>query len=323
MPRQTWLADAAREAVRLAGVGGVTEVSGWTTRGSTSFSPRGVVVHHDASGSGSGNAGALNIIIHGRSDLPGPLAQYQLGRNGHIWVVAAGRANHAGSGSWQGLSGNSSMIGIEAANNGTGEPWGANQIAVYTALCAVLIKRLNRAPLYVCGHKEWTTRKIDPHGGVFGSARNLSTFRSRISGSDFSSGGEHNMFVSEGDKGDAVMYIQRLLNDAGAKDDKGNKLTTDGDYGALTSQGIKNFWKQATGSTYHGKRVTSNVLRILQRKVFRAGEPGPRGPAGPKGDPGPRGEPGPPGEPGEPGIPGPPGKTPKRVAIAGDVVEYE
>src|SRR5580700_4344959 len=50
---------------------------------------------------------------------PGPLAQLGLGRDGTFYVVAAGRCNQAGQGSWQGVTtGNSSFIGIEAENTG-------------------------------------------------------------------------------------------------------------------------------------------------------------------------------------------------------------
>ena len=47
--------------------------------------------------------------------LPGPLAQLGLGRDGAYFVIAAGRAIHAGLGKFKGIvTGNSSFIGIEA-----------------------------------------------------------------------------------------------------------------------------------------------------------------------------------------------------------------
>jgi peptidoglycan hydrolase-like protein with peptidoglycan-binding domain len=58
---------------------------------------------------------SLRVLIEGRSNLPGPLAQLGLGRDGTCYVIAAGRCNHAGAGLWQGVStGNSSFIGTEA-----------------------------------------------------------------------------------------------------------------------------------------------------------------------------------------------------------------
>lgn len=142
----------------------VVEHSGWTGRGSTTFNPRGVVDHHTAAG-GSSDAPSLRICIYGRADLSGPLAQIVLGRTGTVHLIAAGRANHAGRGGWQGLSGNSSVFGIEAENNGVGEPWSDAQIKAYIRVNAALCDMMGRGADWVCGHKEWAPgRKIDPNG---------------------------------------------------------------------------------------------------------------------------------------------------------------
>jgi N-acetyl-anhydromuramyl-L-alanine amidase AmpD len=39
--------------------------------------------------------------------------------NDKAYVIAAGRANHAGEGGWKGLSGNSSVYGLEIEHTGT------------------------------------------------------------------------------------------------------------------------------------------------------------------------------------------------------------
>src|SRR5215475_8543429 len=90
---------------------------GWETRGRGEMGTvKGVMCHH-TSGAPTGNMPSLGVVTNGRSDLPGPLAQLCLGRDGTFFVVAAGRCNHAGLGNWQGLtSGNSYLIGIEAEN---------------------------------------------------------------------------------------------------------------------------------------------------------------------------------------------------------------
>lgn len=150
----------------------VIEVDGWRTRGSSTFNPRGVVVHHTAGGS-TGDMGSLRICTTGRSDLPGPLAQVGLGRSGTCYVIAAGRANHAGSGGYRGLSGNSSVWGIEAENNGS-QPWPQVQLDAYYRLCAALLELIGKDANWVCGHKEWTTRKPDPH------SLNMPAFRSSV-----------------------------------------------------------------------------------------------------------------------------------------------
>ena len=106
----TWLANVLENAGLK-----VAEQSGWQTRGRTDMGTvRGVMCHHTA-GPKTGNMPSLGIITNGRSDLPGPLSQLGLGRDGTIYIVAAGRANHAGAGNWQGVTtGNSSFIGVEA-----------------------------------------------------------------------------------------------------------------------------------------------------------------------------------------------------------------
>mgnify|MGYP000928087272 CR=1 FL=1 len=159
MGHQLWIANTLRAHGLV-----VHEVSGWQTRGSAAFNPRGVVCHHTASHAGSDHP-ALGIVTNGRPDLAGPLCNVLLARNGDCWVVAAGRANHAGTGGWQGLTGNSSVLGIEAENNGVGEPWPAAQLDAYVRLCAALADGAGFSPATVCYHREWApARKIDPAG---------------------------------------------------------------------------------------------------------------------------------------------------------------
>src|SRR5690606_40573747 len=79
----------------------VTYVSGWQNRGAPfGRVPVGMIDHHDASASSSGTWGALGVVTSGRPGLPGPLSQFFVARGSvpRIAVVAAGRANHAGSG---------------------------------------------------------------------------------------------------------------------------------------------------------------------------------------------------------------------------------
>src|SRR4051794_27978188 len=162
----SWLADTLRSA-NLP----VVEVHGWLRRGVGDLtSPRGVICHHTA-GPLAGNAPSLNTVIHGRTGLPGPLAQLLLARNGTYYVVAAGRANHAGAGAWQGItSGNASFIGIEAENTGhtTGpksDPWPTVQMNAYRWGVAAILGRIGAGPSMCCGHREYALppgRKPDP-----------------------------------------------------------------------------------------------------------------------------------------------------------------
>lgn len=150
----------------------VVEVPGWRTRGRPAstggFDPVGVLCHHTATTKRISVAAVLRLLIKGRSDLPGPLCQISLGRDGTVYIVAAGRANHAGkakaSGTVAGGDGNTLYIGIEAQNDGVGEAWPAVQYAAYVLLCAVLsVEVTHNTANTVRGHKETSlTGKVDP-----------------------------------------------------------------------------------------------------------------------------------------------------------------
>lgn len=169
MARATWLADV----VRSSGVP-VIEAPGWRTRGSDTFHPGGVVIHHDAIRSSVSASAAVRIMIDGTATVPGPLCHVWLdddrddtGDTGDpvAYVVAAGRANHAGRGGWRGLSGNASVLGIEARNRGDGEPWSKAMIDAYQRIVAALIDHLGVDEQMVCAHREWAPkRKPDPVG---------------------------------------------------------------------------------------------------------------------------------------------------------------
>ena len=161
MGHRTDLADLLRVDPVLAPR--VVELAGWRERGSSTFSPLGFVWHHTA-GPLSGNAPSLAICTYGRTGLPGPLCNLFLARDGTVYVVAAGRANHAGSGSWRGLTGNSSVWGLEIENTGYGtgpkaEPWSP----LILDLAARIVRALRVDPDLACHHKEWTSRKVDMH----------------------------------------------------------------------------------------------------------------------------------------------------------------
>jgi hypothetical protein len=99
---------------------------------------------------------SLGIITNGRPDLPGPLAQLCLGRDGTMYVVAAGRCNHAGTGNWQGFTRAYNFIGIEAENAGSErtetDPTGGSDGAYRRGVAAIL-KKAGANAIMVCGHK--------------------------------------------------------------------------------------------------------------------------------------------------------------------------
>lgn len=159
MANLLWLADVAR----AAGLD-VVECDGWKTRGRTycTMNPKGVVCHHTA-GPAADDMPSLNLLIVGRKGLPGPLSHYGLGRSGKVFVVAAGTANHAGSGGWKGLDSNCDVVGIEAENTGK-DPWPKIQLDAYVVLVAAICDHLGIGTEMVAAHKEWAPRrKPDPH----------------------------------------------------------------------------------------------------------------------------------------------------------------
>lgn len=155
-----WLADVLRAAQLV-----VIEQPGWKTRGHGDIGDiRGVICHHTAECRDADTEPALNVITNGRPDLPGPLANLGLGQAGTYYIVAAGKAYHAGPGAWKGqTSGNAHFIGIEAENDGKGELWPDVQMQAYARGCAALAKHCGFNVDMVIGHKEWAPkRKTDP-----------------------------------------------------------------------------------------------------------------------------------------------------------------
>jgi hypothetical protein len=161
-----WLADVLRaEGCR------VSETAGWKSRGRPgSYAPFGVLNHHTATASASASnpAPTLNLCINGRSDLPGPLCQVMIGYDGVCHIVAAGRANHAGSARSSppipAGDGNSMMVGFEWDYSGTAPPSAAQYQAAIRANAAVL-RRMGRNASYAKGHRETSVEgKIDPFG---------------------------------------------------------------------------------------------------------------------------------------------------------------
>lgn len=161
MPFQTGL-PAALRARGLT----VELVPGWETRGSSSFTPKGALCHWTAGPRGSKTRPSLNICTNGRSDLPGPLCNVYLDRNGIAVVVAAGRANHAGAGNWKGLTGNSQLFGTEAEAAGA-DDFTPAQRASYPKVNAAFADLGKFGAGMVAGHSEFALpkgRKVDING---------------------------------------------------------------------------------------------------------------------------------------------------------------
>lgn len=148
------------------------------------FAPEGMIVHHTGD-KGRGDSG-LSTLIYGRGEpnpLNGPLCNASPRENGHMALISAGRANHAGMGSSAVLArirkdlaplgnaadlglhddmvGNGHFYGWEVDNDGAGQPYPPAQIDTTIRICAALCRHHNWTANRVIGHKEWTRRKVD------------------------------------------------------------------------------------------------------------------------------------------------------------------
>ena len=140
----------------------VIEIDGWRTRGSSTFNPKGGVNHHTV-GPRRGFVPSLGVCINGRSDVPGPLCHILGGRDHVARLIACGRANHAGKGGNFGLSGNSSVFGLEMEHTGIAatEPVLPETIEFMARIQAAFALTGGYNADKVMQHWEWTSRKID------------------------------------------------------------------------------------------------------------------------------------------------------------------
>jgi hypothetical protein len=158
-------------------------VSGWETRGENVFNPIGVMNHHTADSSPTSSA--LNLILQGRPDLPGPLAQIYLDWDGVAYIVASGEANHAGmgvnvvrqralanlapkgdaaaiyGGGSDDYGGNDYWIGIEVQHPGDSTPYPEAVIDTLIKVNAAICLHQGWSHNRCIHHREHTSRKVD------------------------------------------------------------------------------------------------------------------------------------------------------------------
>lgn len=227
----TWLAKTLADAGLK-----VAEQPGWQDRGRGPMGAvRGIICHHTA-GPKAGIMPSLSLITKGRPDLSGPLAQLGLGRDGTFFVIAAGRANHAGAGSWKGITtGNSSFIGIEAENAGDGsDPWPAVQMDAYKRGVAAILKKIGADETMCCGHKEYAPRrKIDPNFDMVDFRADVAKIMggaapapALIAAED----GQSRPTLRRGARGDAVKIVQAKVG-----------VDDDGIFGPATEAAVRAF----------------------------------------------------------------------------------
>jgi hypothetical protein len=152
------------EVFRSADVDFIEE-PGWQNRGTDgSFDAQSIMLHHDASPPGSSSGSADYIIAN-------LLSQLWLSYTGVWHLIATGRMNHAGKGSWPGVptdDANATFIGVETDHT-TNEIWTQGQrqngLRGLLALADWLGIRDSADDLlrHLIAHKEWApSRKVDP-----------------------------------------------------------------------------------------------------------------------------------------------------------------
>ena len=212
-----WLADV----LRASGLS-VVEVGNWRARSTGTMQvPTGVLGHHTA-GPATGNYPSLEVVVNGRPGLPGPLSQLGLGRDGAWFVIASGRANHAGVGSlpWAPSSrGNEFLIGVEAESTGRGD-WTAAQRDSYPRGVAALLRHLGLPASRFAGHKEYApTRKIDPFGwpgDMAGFRNSVQTILSGEGGTELSQAEVNQLRADIGFARDQILSFLGVANPEGS-----------------------------------------------------------------------------------------------------------
>ncbi|MEV6419068.1 peptidoglycan-binding protein [Streptomyces sp. NPDC051662] len=193
-------ADQFVKALKAEGVN-VKERSGWRTHNRNhkgAWGPvHGVVIHHTA------GRNSLAFVSSGSSALPGPLCHTHLAKDGTATMVGNGRANHAGTfasnahtavvtessthpkpSKAEPIDGNTHYYGIEIENLGDGKDfYPQSQYDAAVKWAAAICRHHGWTADSVIGHKEGTTRKIDPKGPIgkaAGSLWDMTDFRKDV-----------------------------------------------------------------------------------------------------------------------------------------------
>ncbi|MFD4858480.1 peptidoglycan recognition protein family protein [Streptomyces atratus] len=171
----------------------VVEYKDWRTHSRNHKGPwgpvHGVVIHHTVT---TGTTNSVALCYNGHSTLPGPLCHTVGAKDGTLYMVGNGRANHAGLGDADvhnavvaealklpvdnetNTDGNRYFYGIELINLGNGkDPWPEAQVDAAARWAAALCRAHNWSARSVIGHKEWQPGKIDP-------AFDMDAFRVRV-----------------------------------------------------------------------------------------------------------------------------------------------
>ncbi|MEU1281378.1 peptidoglycan-binding protein [Streptomyces sp. NPDC005805] len=191
-------ADRLLKALRDEGLR-VVEHRSWRTHNRNHKGPwgpvHGVMIHHTVT---SGTQSSVELCYNGHSTLPGPLCHGVIAKDGTVYLVGHGRANHAGLGDDDVLravinetalpadneantDGNRYFYGFECVNLGDGkDPWPAAQLEAIEKAAAAVCRAHGWNQRSVIGHLEWQPGKPDPRGFTMNSMRDR--VRKRLGG---------------------------------------------------------------------------------------------------------------------------------------------
>lgn len=187
--------------LRAAGLKAV-EVPGWRTNNRNHKGPwgpvHGVMLHHTVTKGTTqkDTQDTVNLCFNGHSALPGPLCHGVIAKDGTVYLVGNGRANHAGLGDDDVLravinerplppdneantDGNRYFYGFECINLGDGkDPWPKAQVDAMIKASAAICEHHGWGERSVVAHLEWQPGKVDPRGPGWPG---MDTARARIS----------------------------------------------------------------------------------------------------------------------------------------------
>jgi peptidoglycan hydrolase-like protein with peptidoglycan-binding domain len=249
--------------------------------GYNSGKPDHIMVHHTASSTSTSGWGDANYCTFSAGDKP--ITNLLISRSpATIFVCAGGPTNTNGSGDDPcGIANdamNSSAIGIEASNNGTGETWDDDQLDCYLKLCRELENAYGIPNGRLHSHWEYAgyRGKIDPagpprpySGHPAPMSWNMDSFRGDVATGGGGGPGptpqpppdggnqdwvqwvmDNQPVLRRGDSGVNVKRMQHLLAAAGFMDE-GNVSNYDGQFGSGT-EGARNRFKQSAGGAADG-----------------------------------------------------------------------
>jgi hypothetical protein len=155
----------------------------------------GIILHHTVT---KGTANTVSLCYNGHADLPGPLCHGVIAKDGTVYLVGNGRANHAGKGdddvlaaviaegklpapNENNVDGNARFYGFECENLGDGkDPWPAVQREAMVRASAAICRAHGWSAPSVIGHKEWTNTKIDPRVSPGGADVSMPSLRALV-----------------------------------------------------------------------------------------------------------------------------------------------